>query len=137
MRPLFSAFQVYILLWRLSFIAAPMSHHSSAQVPCFLSDSHPLLSSSDDDFHEQDVVTLRPEGQATPPRSQAGPPPPPHALHNHQKKHQISFKTAGKISVELTRRSRRARLAILDRVLQERIEDLEVAAVVCAHLHDR
>ncbi len=61
----------------------------------------------------------------------------PHAAHDHRKKNQISFKTAGKISVELTRRSRRARLTILDRLLQDRIDDLEVAAVVCAHLHDR
>ncbi len=112
-----------------------MSHHSPTEGPSFISHSHSLHSSSDEECQEQNVVTLRPE--AILPCSGARSTPVLHAAHDLHNKQQISFKTVGKISVELMRRSRRARLTILHRLLQDKLDDLEVAAVVCAHLHDR
>ena len=117
-----------------------MSQHTRAQ-PASSPPHDSCRSSSDDDCGERSVVTL---AAATATRSGAEQRDNHHHHHQQQQLHavrddpkKLSFKTAGKISVELTRRSRRARLAVLARVLRERIDDLEVAAVVCAHLHDR
>ena len=111
----------------------------------------PLQFSSDDEFDDDTVLTLgtaaaepRPDWQEHlhehPQQLQDQPTPPPqhsHASHQNPRRHHLSISFAAKMTLQLTRRSRRARLALLDRTLRDRIDDFEIAAIVCAHLHDR
>ena len=97
-------------------------------------------SSSDDEFDDDSVLTLAPDAQPMAPmdvnQQQQQQQQQQHVDLSNHPRHRISFKVAGAISVQLTRRFRRARLIVLDRLLRDRVDDLEVAAVVCAHLHD-
>ncbi len=117
-----------------------MLRESSSHLPSLIA----LQSSSDDEFDDDSLLSLAPPAQSLASvhvdeqqqHQQQEQQQQCADLPNHPR-HRVSFRLAGAISVQLTRRFRRARLIVLDRVLRDRVDDLEVAAVVCAHLHDR
>jgi hypothetical protein len=115
-------------------------HHAPRSLP---EDS--VFFSSDDDFNDLHVATLGNTADVSRDCDEQSNQRKVQRLHHAHttataargSKPRISLKTASAISLQLTRRSRRARLSILDALLRRRIEDVEVSAVVCAHLHDR
>jgi hypothetical protein len=118
-----------------------MLRESSSHPPSIIASQ----SSSDDEFDDDSVLSLAPPAQSLASvhvdeqqhhQQQEQQQQQCADLPNHPR-HHLSFRLAGAISVQLTRRFRRARLIVLDRLLRDRVDDLEVAAVVCAHLHDR